>query len=262
MSTNWPPVSNMPSMSPRFRPLSMTCVRPSVRGLPGRWGRFKKPSLEPCKDVLQSLLRLGLHVVVERVPVGVDADGERAEVLDAELPQALGHELLPCDLLDLLDLRRLERSRAADDREVDHAVLAHRLDRVVGEAALAADRTHAVLRTERLCETEHPRARRRSDADLLVLAFGDFANARRRVQEERAAEIHRRLDALVEDADLRAVADADDVSVDGHFVAGMQLADRFFGRREDESLRTHGRTPRFRRHRRAHSRAEPPSTDS
>src|SRR5881392_626323 len=137
MSTNCPPVSNMPSMSRRFRPLSMTCVRPSVRGLPGRCGRFRNPSLKPGKDLLQSLLCCGLHVVVERVAVRVDADGERAEVLDAELPQAFGHQLFPCDLLDLLDLRRLERRRSADDREVDHAVLAHRLDRLVGEAALA-----------------------------------------------------------------------------------------------------------------------------
>src|SRR4051794_5364541 len=225
MSTNWPPVSNMPSMSRRFRPLSMTCVKPSVRGLPGRCGRFRNPSLEPCKDVLQFLLRCGLNVVVERVAVRVDADGQWTEVLDAELPEALGHELFPGDLLDLLDLRRLERRRSADDCEVDHAVLAHRLDRLVGKAALAADRAHAVLRSERLGETDHARARRRADADLLVLSLGDLANAGRRVQEERAAQIHRRLDALVEDADLRPVADTDDVTLDGHLVAGAQLQD-------------------------------------
>src|SRR3954453_4875587 len=131
MSTNWPPVSNMPSMSRRFSPLSMTCVSPSVRGLPGRCGRFRNPSLEPCKDVLQLLLRCGLDVVVERVAVRVDADGQGAEVPDAELPQALGHQLLPRDLFDLFDLRRLECCGAADDREVDHPVLTHRLDRLV-----------------------------------------------------------------------------------------------------------------------------------
>src|SRR5437764_13268321 len=102
MSTNSPPTSNMPSISRRFIPLSITCVRPSARGLPGRCGRFRKPSLKPGKDLLQSLLRFGLNVVVERVAVRVDADGQRAEVLDAELPQALGHALLPGDLLDLL----------------------------------------------------------------------------------------------------------------------------------------------------------------
>src|SRR3954451_4105122 len=200
MSTNWPPVSNIPSMSRRFSPLSMTCVSPSVRGLPGRGGRFRNPSLEPGKDVLQLLLRCGLNVVVERVTVRVDADGQRPAVLHAELPQALRHELLPGDLLDLLDLRRLEGGRSADDREVDHAVLAHRLDRIAREAAFAADRAHAVLRAERLREPHHARARRRADADLLVLSVCEFANAGRRVEEERAAQIHRRLDALVEDA--------------------------------------------------------------
>src|ERR1041384_2183933 len=169
MSTYWPAVSNMPSISRRLRPLSMTCVRPSARGFPGRGGRSRNP-LELGIDLLQLLVRCGLDVVVERVAVGVDADSERAEVLDAELPEALGHELLPGDLFDLLDLRRLERGGAADDREVDHPVLAHRLDRVVGEAALAADRAHAVPGAEGLREAHHACARRRPDADLLVLA--------------------------------------------------------------------------------------------
>src|ERR671937_2605234 len=157
MSTNWPAVSKSPSMSRRFRPLSMTWVRPSARGLPGRCGRSRNPSLKPGIELLQLLSRCRLDVVVERVAVRVDADGERAEVLDAELPQALGHELLPGDLLDLLDLGRLERRRAADDREVDHPVAPHRLDRLVGEAALAADPADAVALAERLGEAHHPR---------------------------------------------------------------------------------------------------------
>src|SRR6266545_3498572 len=143
MSTNWPPVSNIPSMSRRFRPLSMTCVSPSWRGLPGRGGRSRKPSLKAGIELLQLLVGRGLDVVVERVAVRVDADRERAEVPDAELPEALRHQLLPGHLLDLLD-------------------------RLVREAALAADRANAVLRAERLGEAHHARARRRADADLLV----------------------------------------------------------------------------------------------
>src|ERR671937_436960 len=157
MSTNWPAVSNSPSMSRRFSPLSMTWVRPSVRGFPGRCGRFRNPSLKPGIELLQILLGRGLDVVVERVAMRVDPDGERAEVLDPELPQALGHELLPGDLLDLLDLGRLERGRPADDGEVDHPVLAHRLDRLVRKAALAADGANAVALTQRLGEPQHPR---------------------------------------------------------------------------------------------------------
>src|SRR2546421_12126978 len=132
-------------MSRRFRPLSMTWVRPSVRGFPGRRGRSRNPSLKPGIELLQLFLGGCLDVVVERVAVRVDPDGERAEVLDAELPEALGHQLLPGDLLDLFDLRRLERRGAADDREVDHPEPLHRLHRLVGEAALAADRADAVL---------------------------------------------------------------------------------------------------------------------
>src|ERR671925_1700944 len=155
MSTYAPAVSKRPSISRRLRPLSMTCVRPRERGFPSRVGTSRNgmPS-ESCIDVLQLLARALLHVAVEGVAVGVDADRQRAEILDAELPEALGHELLPGDLFDLLDLRRLERRRAADDREVDHPVLAHRLDRLVGEPALAADRAHAVLLAQRLGEPD------------------------------------------------------------------------------------------------------------
>src|SRR4030081_1644868 len=109
------------------RPLSSTCVRPLCDG-----------SSKAGIELLQLLLGRGLHVVVERVPVRVDTDRERTEVLDAERPEALGHELLPGSLFDLLDLRRLERGRAAAYCEVDHPEPVHRLDRLVGKAALAA----------------------------------------------------------------------------------------------------------------------------
>src|SRR5205809_596168 len=118
MSTNSPAVSNIPSMSRMFIPLSMTWVRPSVRGFPGRLGTPRKPSSKPGIELLQFLLRCFLDVVVERVAVRVDANRERAEVLDAELPEALRHQFLPRHFLDLLDLRGLECRRAADDREV------------------------------------------------------------------------------------------------------------------------------------------------
>src|SRR5207248_5844826 len=167
-----PQVSSTSSHARGPRPLSITCVMPLC-------GLVSKSRIE----LLQLLLGPGLDVVVERVAVRVDADGERAEVLDPELPQALGHQLLPGDLLDLLDLGRLERRRAADDGEVDHPVAAHRLDRLVREAALAADRADAVALAERLGEAHHPGARRRADADLLVPPLADLAHPGRRVQE-------------------------------------------------------------------------------
>src|SRR6266550_5319407 len=236
MSTYCPAVSNMPSISRRLRPLSMTCVRPSVRGFPGRGGRSRNPSKLGI-ELLQLLVRGGLDVVVEGVAVGVDADGERPEILHAELPEALGHQLFPGDLFDLLDLGRLERGRAADDREVDHPVLPHRLDRLVREAALAADRAHAVLRAERLGEAHHARARGGADADLLVAAVIELPHARRRMQQERAAQVHRGLDALVEDPDLRAIADADDVPLDDYLVAGAELPDLLLGGRKGQAMR-------------------------
>src|SRR3954463_12306423 len=145
----WSPATVRTSSQARGpRPLSITCVRPTCS---------PRPRLKPGKELLQLRLGAGLDVAVERVPMRVDPDGERAEVLDAELPEALGHQLLPHHLFDLLDLRRLERCGAADDREIDHAELVHRSNRFVGETALAADRAHAVLAAERLREAHHAR---------------------------------------------------------------------------------------------------------
>src|SRR6266568_2226208 len=169
MSMYGPAVSRTSSQARGPRPLSITCVSPPARG-----GR---PRSKLGNEILHSLLRLFLDVVEERVAVRVDPDPEGAEVLYAELPQALGHELLPVHLFDLLDLRGLERRRAADDGEIDHPVLPHRLDRIVGKAALAADRPHAVLRSKPLGEAHHARARRRSDADLLVAPVVQLADA-------------------------------------------------------------------------------------
>src|SRR3954447_18746271 len=154
-----PATSRTSSQARGPRPLSITWVRPTC---------FGSPRSKSGIQLLQLRLGACLHVVVQRVAVSIDADGERAEVLDAELPEALGHELLPRDLFDLLDLGRLERGGAADDREVDHPEPLHRLDRLVRETALAADAAHAVLAAERLGEPHHARARRRADADLLV----------------------------------------------------------------------------------------------
>src|SRR5215211_3925392 len=189
MSTNSPAVSKSPSMSRRFIPLSITCVRPLLRGFASRAGMSSQLPLEAGIDLLQLLLRGLLDVVEDRVAVRVDADDQRPEVLHAELPQALGHQLLPGDLLDLLDLGRLERRRSADDREIDHPVRAQRLDRLVGKAALAADRADAVLPAEGLGEPHHARARRRSDRDGLVAALSDLADAGRGVEQERALQV-------------------------------------------------------------------------
>src|SRR6185312_15561874 len=171
MSMYSPLVSSTSSHARGPRPLSITCVRPP--------SRLSSRKSEPGIELLQLVVGCRLDVVVERVAVGVDADGQRAEVLDPELPQAFRHQLLPGDLLDLLDLGRLERRSTADDREVDHPEPLHRLDRLVGEPALPADRSDAVLRAEPLREAHHPRGRRRPDADLLVLPGPELAHARR-----------------------------------------------------------------------------------
>src|SRR4051794_31329835 len=100
MSMCSPAVSSTSCHARGPRPLSRTCVRPPSR---------VRPRSKSCIQLLQLLLGRSLDIVVEGVAVRVDADREGAEVLDAELPQALRHQLLPGHLLDLLDLGRLER---------------------------------------------------------------------------------------------------------------------------------------------------------
>src|SRR5579884_3338276 len=96
MSMCSPAVSRRSSQARGPRPLSRTCVSP-----PSRDSSRSRPrgALEAGIELLQLLLRALLHVAVERVAVRVDADGERAEIPDAELPEALRHQLLPRHLL-------------------------------------------------------------------------------------------------------------------------------------------------------------------
>src|SRR5215210_4751018 len=101
MSMYSPLVSSTSSHARGPRPLSITCVKPPL--VAGR------PRSKPRNELLQLLLGPLLDVVEERVAVRVDPDPQRPEVADAELPEALGHQVFPRDLLDLLDLRRLER---------------------------------------------------------------------------------------------------------------------------------------------------------
>src|SRR3977135_4227572 len=97
----WSPATSRPSSQPRGpKPLSITCVRPTWRP------RLRSKA---GNELLEFGLGAGLDVVVERVAVGVDAGGEGAEVLYAELPEALGHQLFPGDFFDLFDLGCLER---------------------------------------------------------------------------------------------------------------------------------------------------------
>src|SRR5262245_180208 len=236
MSMYGPAVSSRSSTARGPRPLSMTWVRPPSRG---GSPRSRSNSLI---ELLQLLRRLCLDVVEQRIAVRVDADPQRPEVLDTELPEALGHELLPGHLLDLLDLRRLQRGRPADDREVDHPVAAHRLDRLVREAPLPADRADAVVAAERLRETHHACRRRRPYAHRLVPAGAELADIGRRVEQERAVQVPRWIDALVEDAHLRAVANADDVTVDGDEIARPELADLLLGRRKGQPVLSHTTT--------------------
>src|SRR5207245_11340638 len=106
----------------------------------------------------------------------------------------------------------------------------------------AADLADAVPLSEPLGEADHAGARRRADADLLVAAGPELADAGGGVEQEGPRQVHRRLDALVEDPDLGAVTDADDVALDDDLVARAQLQDlRRIGDGEGDLVRRHQR---------------------
>src|SRR5579862_3184511 len=104
----WSPLISSTSSHPRGpRPLSSTWVRPRCSRTPR-----VSPSSKPGIELLELGARPRLDVAVEGVAVSVDPHGQRPEILDAELPEALRHQVFPLDVLDLLDLGRLERSGA------------------------------------------------------------------------------------------------------------------------------------------------------
>ena len=55
---------------------------------------------------------------------------------------------------------------------------------------------------------------------LLVAPVGELPDTRSGVEKQRTGQVHLGAPALVEHPDLRPVADADDVPVDCHGVAG------------------------------------------
>ena len=109
-----------------------------------------------------------IHFRIKIAAMAVHRDEQRTEIFDLELPQRLGIEIVEIDLLDLLDSRRLERSRTADDGEIDAADILERRLRCGEEPALADHDAHAVLLHQRSREALHACARRGADADRRV----------------------------------------------------------------------------------------------
>ena len=116
--------------------------------------------------------------VVEAPAVAVHRHQQRPEVADAELPQALGIEVVEVDVLDRLDPGGLERGGAADDREIDAAELAERGERAVAQPALADDDAHAECAHQRVGEALHALDGGGADAHRRV-AGREFAPTRR-----------------------------------------------------------------------------------
>src|SRR6266498_4066254 len=106
MSMYSPALSITPVTSVSVGPLSITCVQPRSRGLAGRAGSprnssMDRPGLQPGVDgLVEPAAGLDLDVLVKALAVGVHTDDQRPEVAHPESPQALGHEILPLDLLD------------------------------------------------------------------------------------------------------------------------------------------------------------------
>jgi hypothetical protein len=80
-----------------------------------------------CEHLITARLGVLHDLRIKIAAVAVHADQQRTESLDLELPERLGIQVVQIDILDRLDPRRLERSRAADDRKVDAAEIGKRL---------------------------------------------------------------------------------------------------------------------------------------
>src|SRR5580765_5534241 len=79
------------------------------------------PHAQSTQGFRAALLRSIAHPRVQALAMAVHGDDQRAEGLDAKLPQRLRVEVVEVDVLDGLDPGRLERRGAADDGELNPA---------------------------------------------------------------------------------------------------------------------------------------------
>src|SRR5687767_14434059 len=87
------------------------------------WSLEILPHAQALQRLGSSLLRRGVDLVVEARSVAVHGNDQGPEAVDTELPQRLRVKVVEIHVLDSLDPRRLERGRAADDREIGAAEL-------------------------------------------------------------------------------------------------------------------------------------------
>src|SRR3954470_24631421 len=98
---------------------------------------------------------VALDALVGRAAVRVHRHQQRAEAPDAEAPDAFRVEVVHVDLLDRFDPGGLQRSRAADHREIGAADVAEGVERALPHSALADDDADALTLHQRAGEALH-----------------------------------------------------------------------------------------------------------
>src|ERR1041385_4893670 len=171
------------------------------------------------------------HLRIEAATVTVHGDDERAETVDAKLPQRFRVEVVEVDVLDGFDPGGLERRGAADDGEVHAAHFAEGIRRVFPQAALADDDPHPVFAHQRPGEALHAVARGGADAERLVArgisrARLHLAHIGRGMDYRVAGEVEPGFAAAIEHVNLGRVADAEERATERDSVVHPELADR------------------------------------
>src|SRR5579859_3050926 len=198
-----------------FAHLQLECPKPSATG----GTKLIKVEL---LDLFGGAL---LNFPVKAVTVGVNRHHERAEIFDPEFPQALGHQVLPPDLFNLFNLRRLQRRGATDDRQVHSTKFLHCLNTRLQQSGLAHNHPNLVTLQQAGYKAVHARTRGGSDGKLFVFSVRKFFDAGRGVNAHGARQVRRRLNPFVENANLRRVPDSEDRSVDQDGILKLELAD-------------------------------------
>src|SRR5688500_4028603 len=185
------------------------------------------PYAQAAQGFGAALLRSILDPGIEAVAVAIHCNEQGAEAVDAELPQRLRIEVVEVDVLDRFDPRRLQRGRAADDREVGAAQLPEGLQRLLAQAALSDNEAHAVLAHERPGKALHAIACRSADADRGIaarmgVASLHLAHVGRGMDHRMAGKVEAGLASAIEHVDLRRVADAEQRTAQGHRVVDVQ----------------------------------------
>lgn len=191
----------------------------------GLWSQFfAHGSAQLLKQACQSRARLTSDLGVKISAMGVDGYGKRSEIFDPKTPNAFGHEVLPVDAFNRLNLGCFQSCSTSYDGKVACAKLLHRPYAIFQEPAFANNSPYSITFEKTRSETIHSRTCGCTDADGKI-AVSLLLDVRRGVQANGPLKVYRRFNTLVENPDLCRVPNPIHSSGDGDAIPDLESSD-------------------------------------